>query len=197
MSRFFTAITLLALAAAAAEEVARCYRGSKSSDNCKPDSDGIVNPKCNEKWKSVTCNDNSNGCYAILIGEHESDGDYGNTKVPATIVGGCASKYLDSRTLCGIMATSLESSFTLLKSSTGDIFCGGKCLGDNCNEELIDFDTTGDNVLSDNSINPTSFITFFIVPVLISVVLFLVILLVFLPKKMDKGMNSAGIALVN
>ena len=185
MSRFFTAITLLALAAAA-EAALNCYKGAKTSDN-------------NDNWKSVTCNDNSDGCYAILMGEHEQSNGYGSTKVPATIVGGCASKYLDSRTLCGIMATSLESSTASIGGTTADFYCGGKCLGDNCNEELIDFDTTGDNVLSDNSINPTSFITFFIVPVLISVVLFLVILFVFLPKKMNKqtNANSAGIALVN
>merc|ERR1712224_968615 len=165
MSRFI-AITLFALfCVTKAATVLKCYQGSKTA-------------KDDDKWKKITCNPSADGCYAIYQGETES---VLGAKIDPTIYGGCASRFMDSRTLCAVLTQAYAN------VETGQLYCGGKCNGDECNDKMLSFDHPGDGITSNFSASTPTIIIFFIISVLLTVAVFFVILIVFLPKKMDKN----------
>ena len=160
----FTAITLLALVGAAeAATVLKCYSGSKTADS-------------DSNWDSITCNPSADGCYAAYRGEYK----LGIAKIPATISGGCASKFVDSRMLCAQLSQAVAN------SADGEFFCGGKCSGDNCNDKLMNFDHPADNIGSGFSSSTPTIIILFLVSVLLTLGVFIVLACVMLPKKRDK-----------
>lgn len=160
----FTAITLLGLVGAAeAATVLKCYSGSKTADS-------------DSNWASITCNPSADGCYAVYRGAYKGT----LLNFDATISGGCASKFIDSRTLCA------QQSQLVANSENGKFFCGGKCSGDNCNDKLMNFDNPADNISSEFSGSTPTIIILFLVSVLLTLGVFVVVACVMLPKKRDK-----------